>query len=133
MELKDYVSKLKGRFEQVEQLFDKKELVLAFDKLKKEEKVDHEILYFEEGQNEKTGIFVFGFDFFIKEFNEQEFKRKIGYNPLNVKIIAAYKKAAQKEKKVRVSDVLHELHNTKKDSVDVHPYVRRIMSLSYYM
>lgn len=131
---KGYVSKIRRRAEDIESLFDLKELTLSFDNLNKENTVEKELMYFKTDKgDEKTGIFIFGFDYFIRELSEQEFKRILGQNSLNYQIRAVYNKLSSKKKKVKVTDIIHKLQFEKSDSKQIHEILTRILTLGYYL
>lgn len=132
MDFKNYMKRFEERLILINNLFDKKELCLSFDKLKSENKVDHEILYFKHNGDEDTGIFIFGFKFFLQENKEQEFKKILGQNTLNFKIYKAYKDLKKSQNKIKVTDILNHIQNERKDSLDLHKYLRRILTLAYY-
>jgi len=134
MEFEEYINKISGRFRYIESLFKKKKLTISYDKLKIQTGTDNELLYFKtNGSKERTGIFIFGFWFFTNELNEQEFKRKLGLNGLNMKIIRAYKELKKEQKVIKVSDLLNFIQNRRKDSVEIHRILRRVLTLSYYL
>lgn len=132
MEFKNYIQRFEERLKILNNLFDKKELCLSFDKLKSENSVDHEILYFKEEKEEHTGIFVFGFQFFLNENGEQEFKKHLGQNTLNFRIYNAYNTLKKTQKKIKISDILNHIQNKEKDSFELHKILRRILTLAYY-
>lgn len=133
MEFKDYVGNLKRRLVDIENIFEKKEIVVSFDRFRKKERVDHELVYFRDGTKESSGFFVFGFSFFVKELEEQNFKRKLDNNSEVFKIYNAYKKAKKKNKVVSISDIVNFLHDKKKDSTEVNETISKILSLAYYL
>ena len=132
-EFKEYLEKLKNRTIFIENLFDASEISISFDRLKSEKLVDQDLLYFNLGDNERAGVFVFGFDFFVKELSEQEFKRRLGPNSSNFKIYKAYKDLVKSgNKKIKVSDLLNKIQDRRKDSKDVHDLLKNILTLAYY-
>lgn len=133
MEFKDYVNNTLQKFDLLKGLFAKEELVISYDTLSKEQKIDQELLYFKLKDKEIKGMFVFGFDFFVKELKEQEFKKMISQSSNNFKIYHAYNSIKKTQKKVKVSDILNKLTNERKDSLVVHKYLNKILSLAYYM
>ena len=133
MEFKTYIKKYSDRIQRIEKLFNLKELKVSYDVLSsKVRKTQRELLYFEYNGTDETGIFIFGFDFFIKEFDEQNFKKYLGMNSLNIKIYHAYSHLAKKQKKVKISQILNFIQDKKKDSLDIHKFLRRILTLAYY-
>ncbi len=132
MEFKEYVKKFEKRLKLVSDLYNKKELNIGFDILNKKKKTGDEILYFKDGKEEFTGLFVFGFQFFLNEIGEQEFKKHLGQNSINFKIFRAYKSLKKKQKKVKVSDILNQIQNKRKDSLELHNFLKRILTLAYY-
>lgn len=134
MEFRDYLGKVKRRFTEIDELFGTKELKISLDRIKTEKKVDYEVLYFDyKDKKDATGLFLFGFDFFLKESNEQEFKRIVGHNALNYRIYKAYYDLSKKQKKVKVSDIINYMHKSEKDSILVHNTLKRIFTLAYYL
>ncbi len=132
MNFKSYVKKYITRLNLIEKLFGSKLLLLSYDKLKVEDKVDYELLYFNSNEAEPD-LFVFGFDFFLSDLSEQEFKRIIGHNSLNFKIYDAYYKLKKKQKKIKISDILNQLQNKRKDSLLINKILKRILILAYYL
>lgn len=134
MEFKSFIKKLGGRILQIEDLFGRENLKISYDRLKKEKKVDQELIYFiDDVDMEDKGIFVFGHSFYNKELEEQEFKRLVGQNSINFKIYTAYHKLKKKNKKVKISDILNQIQDERKDSYVVHKYLNRILTLAYYL
>ncbi len=132
MDFKTYLKKFEKRINLVNSLFDKKELIVSYDKLISEKKVDHEILYFKFEDKEEIGLFLFGFEYFLKELGEQEFKKVLGQNSLNFRIYKAYSTLKKKQRKIKVSDILNFIQNEKKDSLDLHKILRRVLTMAYY-
>jgi hypothetical protein len=124
-------------------LFGKKNLSVSLDRLKNEESTEQELIYFKNGGYETKGIFVFGFSFFLKELENQEFKKMLGQNSLNFKIYKAYSDLKivcdlKKDKKnscsnVHVNDILEKISFGNGKSVDRAKVLRRILLLSYYL
>jgi len=133
MEFKDYVNNTLQKFDLLKSLFGKEELAISYDILSKEAKTEQELLYFKLKDKEIKGLFVFGFDFFVKELKEQEFKKTISQNATNFKIYNAYSIIKKTQKKVKISDILNKLTNERKDSLVVDKYLKKILSLAYYM
>ena len=133
MDFKNYLKNFKERIGVIEKIFGSKKLVLGLDNLSNLEVVDHELLYFKFGKVEKKGVFVFAYDFFIKELSEEEFKKTLTYNSLNFRIYEAYRVLKKKQKVVKVSEMLNYIQNLRKDSMAVNKILNRILSLSYYM
>jgi len=133
MEFKDYVDNTLQKFDLLKSLFNKEELIIGYDILSKEIKTEQELLYFKFKDKEIKGLFVFGFDFFVKELKEQEFKKTITQSSTNFKIFNAYTTLKKTQKKVKVSDILNKLTNERKDSLIVDKYLKKILSLSYYL
>ena len=133
MEFKTYIKKHSDRIQRIEKLFHLNKLKISYDMLSsKIRKTKRELLYFEYDGVDETGIFIFGFEFFIKELEEQSFKKYLGMNSLNIKIHHAYSHLAKKQKKVKISEILNFIQNKKKDSHDIHKFLRRILTLAYY-
>jgi len=133
MEFKSYISEYSERINMINSLFDSKNLLVSYDKLKVNNKVDSELLYFKFENVECSGIFLFGFEFFLSEVSEQEFKKVIGENSLNYKIYNAYHKLKKKQKKIKISDILNQIQDKRKDSGKLNVYLRRILVLAYYL
>lgn len=131
-QFKEYISKLKERTACIEELFGIDELIISFDRLKKEKEIENDLLYFKFLDKEIQGMFVFGSEFFQRELSEQEFKKILGQNSMNFKILMAYKKVHKRSKKVKISEILNELQDQKKDSIEIHKYLSRILTLAYY-
>lgn len=133
MEFREYIGSFSRRLDELEDLYKEKKLTLSYDSLSKKAKTDHEILYKSEKSRDASVLFLFSFSFFEQELEEQEFKRLISQNHLNFKIHAAYQKLKKTQKKVKVSDLLHEMHKKSKDSLEVNDSLNRILSLAYYL
>ncbi|MCA9459130.1 MAG: hypothetical protein KC550_01120 [Nanoarchaeota archaeon] len=133
MDFKNYLKNFKERIGLIEKVFGSKKLILGLDNLCQQKIVDHELLYFKYEKSEEKGIFVFGYDFFIKELSEQEFKKTLTYDSLNFRIYEAYRVLKKKQKVVKVSEILNYIQNLRKDSMAVNKILNRILSLSYYM
>lgn len=133
MELKSYLKKSKKRIESIISIFEKEELKLSFDKLETEKIVDHEVLYKNLNDEESELLFVFGFDFFEKELEDQEFKKMINQNSLNFKVLKAYYDISKKKKEVLVSDILNQIQDKEKDSLQLHQFLKKILTQAYYM
>ena len=134
VEFKGYVQHLQERLKFVEDLHEVKQIVFTYDGLKKKTSVDHDLLYIKlpDGK-ERTGMFVFGSDFFIADSSEQEFKQKLALNSLNFKILRAYKRLKKHNDEVKVSQILNEIQDKKKDSGEVDVILRRLLTLAYYL
>lgn len=133
-DFKDYIQKVQNRLSFIENLQENKHITLSYDSLKKSMKTTHELLYVSiSGEDEFPGIFVFGSQFYIDDLNEQEFKHKLSLNSLNFKIMRAYKRLKKKQDSVKVSDILQEIQDKKKDSSELHIILRRILTLAYYL
>lgn len=133
MEFKDYVNNTLQKFDLLKSLFGKEELVISYDILSKDAKTEQELLYFKLKDKEIKGMFVFGFDFFVKELKEQEFKKTISQSSTNFKIYNAYTILKKTHKKIKISDILNKLTNERKDSLVIDKYLKKILSLAYYM
>lgn len=133
MEFIDYVNNTLQKFDLLKSLFGMQELIVSYDILSKNAKTDQELLYFKLKDKEIKGLFVFGFDFFVKELKEQEFKKTIAQNAINFKIYNAYSILKKTQKKVKISDILNKLTNERKDSLVVDKYLKKLLSLAYYM
>ncbi|MFW5704521.1 MAG: hypothetical protein ACOCXG_01640 [Nanoarchaeota archaeon] len=133
MEFKDYIGVYENRIKKIKDMFEKKKVKLCFDTLNKKPKTDHEQIFCNcGGKKEDLNFYIFGFDFYLKELKEQEFKRILGTNPLNLKIYHAYNQLKKKQKKVKVTEILNYMQDENKDSLEVHKILRRILTLSYY-
>lgn len=131
---KDYIGKLQQRLGFIQQLYAEKHISITCDSLEKQGSVDHELLYITLSDNkEYSGIFVFGSQFFICDISEQEFKSKLSLNSLNFKILRAYKRLKKRQETVKVSDILQEIQDKKKDSNELDVILRRILTLAYYL
>lgn len=128
----EFLDSYEGKIQRVKALFGLDSLKVIFDKLSHQLKVDQDLLYFDDG-HEFPGVFIFGTKFYASEMGEQEFKRVLGHNSLNFKILSAYKKLSLTQKQVKVSDILNEIQDEKKDSLQIHGILRRILTLSYYL
>lgn len=139
IKMKHYLDKMSF----VYALFDKKSIRVSLDRLKNEESIDQELIYFKDGSKETKGIFVFGFSFFLKELENQEFKKMLGQNSLNFKIYKAYADLKlicdlKKDKKnncgnVHVNDILGKVSWEEDNSINKPKILRRILLLSYYL
>jgi hypothetical protein len=116
----------------ISNLYDKKELKISFDRLSHEIKVDYELLYFANSvKEEKKGIFVFSYEFFLKELKDQEIKKILSHNYLNFRIHTAYYNLIDGDKYVRMNDIINYL--AKEDSsISRQEVLKRIFSLVYY-
>jgi hypothetical protein len=142
MEKKDAKSNVKhylGKLNEVHNLFNSNELSISYDQLSTKDEVEQELLYFKEDGKEKKGIFVFSFPYYIKELEDQEFKKMLGQNSLNFKIMNTYdllKKESSKKKNskgVRVNEILSRV-SWKDDKLKNNPKIlRRVLTLSYYL
>ncbi len=133
MDFKNYVDTYYNRVELIKNLFDKKKLEISYDNLSTNEKTDIEMLYIKTLKGEVPGIFVFGYNFFVEEMEEQEFKKIMSSNALNMKIYRAYDFLGGRKKKIKISDIINNIKNGKKDSLEIHKILRRILILSYYL
>lgn len=133
MEFKSYLEKINQRNKFLLSIFGKDTIIINPDKLLTEKSVDHEILYFKDKNSEQDLIFVFGFDFFIKGLEEQEFKKNINQNSLNFKIIKAYNQAKIENKIVRVADILNNIQDKNKDSLELNHILRKLLTQAYYL
>ena len=127
-ELKHYIKK----FSVIDVLYGAKELKIGYDTLAKQKKVDHELLYFINGKSESKGIFVFSYDFFVKELKDREIKKILGHNFLNFRIHSAYcSLVSGKNKKVRINDIMN--YVTKDDAtISRNRILKRVLALAYY-
>jgi hypothetical protein len=127
-EIKHYIGKLGS----IDDLYECKELRIGYDILAKSKSADHELLYFLNGAKEIKGIFVFGYDFFLKELKDRELKKVLGYNFLNFVIHSAYMRLAKdKMGKVKVNDIVNYVQRGE-SSVSRHAVLKRILTLAYY-
>lgn len=130
----EYVEKVQSRLQFVENLQKNKHVTISYDSLEKSTTTDSEMLYFTlEDGSEHSGMFVFGSQFYIDDLNEQEFKHKLSLDSLNFKILRAHKRLSKKSKQVKISDILQEIQDKKKDSSELHIILRRILTLAYYL
>lgn len=130
----DYVKKVQSRLLFIEGLQKNKHLTISYDSLEKSTTTDSEMLYITlEDGSEHSGMFVFGSQFYIDDLNEQEFKDKLSLDSLNFKILRAHKRLSKKSKQVKISDILQEIQDKKKDSSELHIILRRILTLAYYL
>jgi len=132
MEFKEYIEKYSQRIDEVSNLFNCDDLTINFDRLVSKKKVSYELLYFNFLNKEIAGSFIFGFNFYVKELEEQEFKKILTHNSLNYKIFNAYLSLTKNQKEVKISEILQLIQDKRKDSMQVHVLIERIMSLSYY-
>lgn len=133
MEFKSYLEKINQRNKFLLSIFGKDRIIINPDKLLTEKSVDHEILYFKDKNLEQDLIFVFGFNFFIKGLEEQEFKKNINQNSLNFKIIKAYNQAKIENKIVRIADILNNIQDKNKDSLELNHILRKLLTQAYYL
>jgi hypothetical protein len=133
MDFQTYMQRYLSRIQLLCELFGTEELTLHYDRLSAQDEVDHEQLYLTDGKEERIGAFIFGFQFFLAEQGEQEFKRLLGLNSLNFRILHAYKQLKQHQRKVKVTDIVNHLQNRQKDSGEVHQLIQRILTLAYYL
>lgn len=136
MALKSYLTKSNSRIQNMLSLLKKKDLTLLCDKLKDETNVDHDVIYYKKSNTEEELLFVFGFDFFVKELEDQEFKRSINQNFLDFIILKAYLKAVSQlgtQNRVRISDILNNIQDKEKDSLELHAFIEKILTQSYYL
>lgn len=138
-ESKELIKHYKDKLDFVYGLFGRKSLQIGYDNLVNSEVVSQEILYFKDKLGEKKGIFVFSFPFFIRELEDDDFKKMLGYNSLNFKINQAYidlKNACSKKKGckgVLVNDILNKVCVTGNNVTGRPKVLRRILTLSYYL
>lgn len=133
MDFKSYFEKSSKRNERMLSIFSKDKLKVNFDKLSSEKLVDHEVLYYNLNENDEEFTFVFGYDFFVKGLEEQEFKKMINQGSMNFKIYKAYRAAKLENKKVKIGDILNKMQNKDKDSLELHEILKKLLTLSYYM
>ena len=55
------------------------------------------------------------------------------WSSLNFKIYKAYQDLSKNKKKVKITDILNKIQDRRKDSLDVHKYLKRILTLAYYL
>lgn len=109
-------------------------LKIIYDRLNSEESVDQELLYFKINGEEKKGIFLFSYKYFIKELNDHEFKRILGRkNMLNIIIFNAYK-LLEKNGFAKISDILNYINKNFNEFnyVSKNNVLNRILTLAYY-
>jgi hypothetical protein len=135
MELKKFLERTKEKADNILNLYNSDEIIINLDKLSKEVETDHDVIYYksEKSNEEKEFIFVFGYEFFIKELEDQEFKKLINEDAKFFKIMDAYFKAKSKFGKVKVSDILNEIQDKEKDSLELHKYLEKILTQAYYL
>lgn len=131
-DFKDFINSYESKIQRVKALYSLDSLKIVLDRLNQKQEVGQDLIYFNDG-HEFPGVFVFGSFFYASELGEQEFKKVLGNNSLNFKILSAYKKLSKTQKKIKISDILNQIHNEKKDSLQVHGVLRRILTLSYYL
>ncbi len=133
-EFQEYIQKLNSRVSMINDLFDCKKLDVSCDILSSEVKTDYDLLYFSSDKfDEDVGLFIFGSKFFSEDLSEQEFKSNLTLNSLNFKILRAYKQLKEKQDKVKITDILNQIQDKRKDSSQLHRLLRRILTLSYYL
>lgn len=126
----------KNKLNSINELYNKKQLNVTYDRLQQEKQVDNELLYFKESKNETKGTFVFSFDCFLKELKNQEFKKYLSYNALNFKIYNTYlklKKSKAKNADVNVNEIIEILSKEHQDYLNKPKILKRIFTLSYYL
>lgn len=134
MEFSSEIKKIQEKIKFLDNLFNCNNLQINFDSLNSSNLVENEILYFKsDNLKEFEGLFIFGFNLFLKDLKEQEFKEILGLNSLNLKIHRAYRFLIKKQKEVNVSDIINLVQNKEKDSLDVNEVIGRILSLAYYL
>lgn len=135
VDFREYMYKLEERMKLITSLFDSKKLVISCDILKDKEFSDYELLYFSDETHpmEEPGLFIFGSQFFVDDLSEQEFKEHLSLNALNFKILRAFKELKKSQKKVKITDILNQIQDKRKDSAQLHVILRRILTLSYYL
>lgn len=136
MALKKYLNKSVERLKLLDEIFSNKQLTIVCDKLKNETKVNHDVLYYKNSNQENELIFMFGYDFFIKELADQEFKKKINQNHLDFIIYGAYNKikaTKKKFEKIKISEILNQIQDKEKDSLEIHKFIEKILTQSYYL
>jgi hypothetical protein len=134
VEFKEYVEKLEERIKMITSLFESDKLVISCDILKDKELSDYELLYFSDNIHaEEAGLFVFGSQFFTDDLSEQEFKEHLSLNALNFRILRAFKELKKTQKRVKITDILNQIQDKRKDSAQLHVILRRILTLSYYL
>jgi hypothetical protein len=117
----------------IDSLFSLEKLVISYDILgKKVKETRRELLYFHLNNLEESGIFIFGFDFFVSELSEQDFKKHLSSNPLTYKIYNAYHILLKKQKKVKITEIINIIQDDSKDSQKVDEILSRILTLGYY-
>jgi len=133
-EFKDYVNKHLSRLQALEKFFETENLTYQLDTLEENSRVNQELLTLSSSKGkENFPIFIFGFEFFNKDLEEQEFKRGIGYDYLSFRILRTYKDIKENKERVKVSDILRCLHDEEKDSTTINVYLQKIFSLAYYL
>jgi len=143
MALKSFIDKSINRIKEIERLFNLENLNISYDKLKNGTKTDFEIIYYNNKNNKNTNegelIFIFGFNYFLKELGEQEFKKKLNQDYLDFLIYRAYfdlkkQKTENKEKtKIKISEILNKIQNKEKDSLELHKILEKIFTQAYYL
>ncbi len=111
-----------------------KNVVVSLDRLNNEKEVDQELIYFKDDNKEHKGIFVFSYDFFLKELKDHDMKRYLGPNFLNLQIHHAYLKLKKQIKNVSVNDIIEEI--VKRDEccgfITKNKILKRILTIAYY-
>jgi hypothetical protein len=133
-DFKDFLAKLSRKISLIHSLYGAEKVNLYCDSLKqKRKKTEYEMVHISvDGSEQEAGLFVFGSSFFISDLSEQEFKKKLSLNSLNLKIFRAYKELSEQQKKVKISEILTHLQDKEKDSAQVDCILRRILTLAYY-
>ncbi|MCA9486682.1 hypothetical protein H6501_01940 [Candidatus Woesearchaeota archaeon] len=134
MSFKETIDKYANYLTSLSQIFGKDELTVKYDRLKNEPKVKYELLYFAIKQKEVEGVFVFGFEHYLYEYTQQEMKRTLGHNSINLSIFMAYHRLSRKSRQsIRVSDLAKEAAVNSEDTLLIHKFITRICTLAYYL
>lgn len=135
---KDEIVHYTEKLSRISSLYGKKKLNISFDRLEKEQEVDQELIYFKDKSQEYKGIFVFSFPFFLKELKDDEIKKILGYNFLNIKIFATYDRLKSSiDKKsflgVSVNDIIRDIYdNADEKLLRESKILERIFTMAYY-
>jgi hypothetical protein len=129
---KEKINHYMQKLNSIHELYNQKELTISFDRLKNNQEVNYELLYFKTSKNtEEKGLFVFSYSAFIDELKNQESKKILSQNFLNFRIYCAYEKLSQKSKIVKVSEIL-EILNKDDPTLSKSRILNRLFTLAYY-
>lgn len=134
--VKHYNSKL----EEISKLQNLNELNISFDRLNSEENVNQELIYFSCDESckckekERKGLFIFSQDYFFQELNDQEFKKILGKNMLNLLIKDAFNKVKNNNNEAKINEIIESIMNEFKSFkyISRNKILKRILTLMYY-